>query len=118
MTEHSEICRHSKRLKRDKIVRLWNEGKSADEIAWLTGSTPDSVYSTISALRRNGAPVDRRKTSRPAVAVDIRADLISVAEVEAQRRGLTIRQLASRILLAVLADRMVAAVLDDGREAV
>lgn len=113
MSEHIEFSRE---LKRHKIMRLWNEGVSVEEIAHLTGSTEDSVNSTISALRRAGLPLARRK-GRPAVSLDISLDLIKIAEVEARARGLNVRQLLSRIMLAVLTDRMVSAVLDDAEAA-
>jgi IS30 family transposase len=64
-------ARHPSRSLDDAIRRLWNEDKTAREIAEAVGTSPGTVSATVHRLRERGEPLRYRR--RPTRAVHERA---------------------------------------------
>lgn len=64
-------ARHPGRSLDGSIRRLWNEGKTAREIAEAVGTSPGTVSATVHRLRERGEPLHYRR--RPTRAVHERA---------------------------------------------
>lgn len=90
------------------ILALRAKGFTNQEIAEQIGIQPCTVGALLTSYRHTAAARQGRRT------VQVGADLYGELRLQAARRGIAADELIQRIIDAVLAAKLVDAVLDDG----
>jgi len=97
--------------KRAQVLMLARAGYHADYIASVIGSTPQSVKTMTSAMRREGYEIPYHTPAAPPL--EITPAHFDRLSREAAKRGLTPMRLISRVVATILDDDLIGAILDD-----
>lgn len=100
----------------DKVVALAQKGTPVVNIAAITGLQRGSVHRYISTARRQGhdiPPVPRSLVQQRSTQVRVSRLVLGGLAEAAARRGLTERELATKLLDVVVMDGLIDAILDD-----
>ena len=106
-----------------RIIQLGEEGLSpADIQRELRTANIRTIYSALSYARRRGADIPRYSGRKKAPTVEITPDAVAfppsvLADMKpaADARGITVEQLARKLIANVVEDGLIDAVLDDVR---
>ncbi|MBY6091050.1 hypothetical protein [Maritimibacter alkaliphilus] len=101
----------------DAVVSRMIEGAAPRDIAAELNLSVETVYHYASQGRKQGLPIPHRRGGARGSRVDriaISKSLMTCLSAQSAARGMTESELANRILEAVVFDRIVDAVLDDG----
>lgn len=102
-------------MTRDEIIAMAKQGIPPRDIAPKAQRTVDAIYNVISHARRTGhdippLPHSGRRPKLTNVAPSLEQKLRAFSEP----RGITVKQLVTRLLEIIVADDLVDAILDDG----
>ncbi|WP_297773073.1 helix-turn-helix domain-containing protein [uncultured Roseovarius sp.] len=100
------------------VIPLAREGVPASDIARRLGVTPNRIHAVLARLRRQGAEFPPVRLGAPcrkqgARLTRLNSDLREGLEPHAIARGMSVKEMALRLLDIVIRDGLVDAILDD-----
>jgi hypothetical protein len=100
----------------NSVLKRWDRGQTSVKIGAELNMRPAYVRVIVQRARAHGDQRAHRRTPGrlKGIPLNITSDLTTILATEADRRDMTERELATRIVATVLRAGLVTAVLDDG----
>lgn len=107
-----------------RIIQLGKEGLSpADINRELGAGNIRTIYSALSSARRRGVDIPRHSGRKKKTTVEITPDTVAFPpsvlgdlKPAADARGITVEQLARKLIANIIDDNLIDAVLDDNHQ--